>query len=413
VADLVTFQVIEACRSCAGTELLPVLDLGEQPLANSFHAPDDPCPEVRYPLALVCCTGCSLVQLTGTVPPTRMFDDYHYFSSYSTTMVAEMAVLAKRVVHDLELSPTDLVVEVASNDGYLLKHYQHLGVPVLGIEPAANVAAVAVAAGVPTVVEYFGTVTARRVLATHGHATVLHANNVMAHVPEINDFVAGFAVLLAEHGVAYVESPYLGRFIADCSFDTTYHEHVFYYSLTALDRLVRRHGLVVSDVEQLAIHGGTLRCALRREGAPVSRAVTELLASEASDGIATAEYYRGFSDRVEALKAATLKLVVDLKADGATIAAYGAAAKGTVLLNHFGIGADLIDVVVDRNPHKQGLVMPGVGIPIADPAVLLQRMPTHVLLLVWNFADEVLEQQRAYRAAGGLFLIPIPEPRFV
>lgn len=408
-----TFTLITACRSCGAGDLAPVLDLGVQPLANSYRKPGDTSAEPRYPLALVCCTSCSLVQLTGTVPPQVMFDDYHYFSSYSTTMLEQMGILARRVTAALSLSGDDLVVEVASNDGYLLKHYIDLGVRVLGIEPARNVAEVAIQAGVPTLVEYFGEATARSVRTIHGPAKVMHANNVMAHVPDINDFVAGFAVLLADDGVAYLESPYLGSFLADCEFDTTYHEHVFYYSLTAIETLVRRHGLLVSDVERLAIHGGTLRCTVRRQGSAVSPAVTEMLVRERALGVSDPLLYSGFADRVESLKARTVSLLHELKSSGATIAAYGAAAKGAVLLNHFGIGADLVDFVVDRNPHKQGLLMPGVGIPIVDPAMLIERQPSHVLLLVWNFADEVLGQQQAYRDSGGTFIIPIPEPRLV
>jgi SAM-dependent methyltransferase len=390
-----------------------VLDLGDQPLANAYRHPGDDSPEPVYPLALFGCCECSLVQLTGTVPPVVMFDDYQYFSSYSSTMVEEMRVLAARTVVREGLENTDLVVEVASNDGYLLQHYQALGVPVLGIEPAKNVAAVAEAKGIPTVVRYFGAETAKALLDQHGPARVMHANNVMAHVPDINDFIAGFAVLLAEDGLAIVESPYLCQFVAQREFDTTYHEHVFYYSLSALDAAVRRHGLVVSDVEELPIHGGTLRCSLRRPGAMVAPHVDDLLAAEAALGVGSPGYYADLSARVEELKHDTVDLLGKLSAAGARIAAYGAAAKGTVLLNHFGIGRDLLEFVADRNPHKQGLLMPGTGIPVSDPSRLLEDMPTHVLLLVWNFAEEVLEQQAAYRAAGGKFIIPTPELRVV
>lgn len=408
-----TFSPVAECRSCGHDRFHPVLDLGDQPLANAFKRAENAWDEPRYPLALVCCAGCSLVQLTGTVPPRLMFDNYHYFSSYSETMVEEMRKLATRTATELSLGVEDLIVEVASNDGYLLQHYVHLGIPVLGIEPAANVADVAVANGVPTLVEYFGTGLAERVRGDRGPASVMHANNVMAHVPDINDFVAGFAILLAEDGVAIVESPYLGRFIEDCEFDTTYHEHVFYYSLTALDRLVRPHGLVVSDVEHLAIHGGTLRCFIRRSGTPVNRKVPELLAEEAALGVSGAQYYADFADRVAALEQSLTGLLLGLKSEGASIVGYGAAAKGTVLLNHFGIGRQILDGVVDVNPHKQGLVMPGVHVPISAPELLLRDQPTHVLLLAWNFADEIMAQQAEYARRGGKFIIPVPEPKVV
>lgn len=394
--------------------MLPVLDLGEQPLANSYPAADYQGVEVRFPLSVVFCSTCSLVQLAGTVDPTAMFDDYAYFSSYSDTMVAAMASLARRLTEQFRLEAQDLVVEVASNDGYLLKHYQSLGIDVLGIEPAANVAAVARAAGVPTLGEYFSSAVASGLRSAGRSAAVIHANNVMAHVPEINDFVAGISQLLDSHGTLVVETPYLGRFISDTEFDTIYHEHVFYYSLTAIDLLLRRHGMRVVDVEQLPIHGGSLRIFARHEGgAVVQPSVTDLLADEAAQGVRTPDYYADFARRVAHVKETTLELLHREHAAGRRIAAYGAAAKGTVLLNHFGIDSSLVDYVVDRSPHKQGRRMPGVGIPVRDPKVLCDELPDLVLLLAWNFADEILEQQSDYRGLGGRFLLPIPEPRIV
>jgi SAM-dependent methyltransferase len=409
----VSFQTITACRSCGNEGLFDVLDLGEQPLANGFRRPDDTGTEQRYPLALVGCRSCSLVQLSGTVPPSLLFDEYHYFSSFSDTMVEEMRKLAARTTAEIGLDAASLVVEVASNDGYLLKHYQELGVGVLGIEPAQNVAAAAIEAGVPTLVEYFGEETANLVVRSRGQAAVIHANNVMAHVPNINDFVKGLKTALAPDGVCIVESPYLVDYIEKCEFDTTYHEHVFYYSLTALDALVRRHGLVVSDVEKLEIHGGTLRCSLRHDNSIVSSAVQETLSKEAKLGVGSPGYYAEFAARVSRIKRSLVDVLEELKQQGATIVGYGAAAKGTVLLNHFGIDRRLLDYVVDRSPHKQGLLVPGVELPILDPEQLLNDNPSHVLLLAWNFADEVLAQQSAFRKRGGHFIIPIPELRIV
>jgi SAM-dependent methyltransferase len=407
------FTPIHACRSCGTSSLLPVLDLGRQPLANALRVPGDKQIEATFPLATVVCPSCSLVQLTGTVTPEVMFDRYHYFSSYSTTMVAEMGALAERLTRDRGLGDHSMVVEVASNDGYLLAHYRDLGVPVLGIEPAANVAEVAIAAGIPTRVEYFGLSTAAALVAEGVRAGVLHANNVMAHVPEINDFMAGISMVLADGGVAVIETPYLVDLVDSVEFDTIYHEHVFYHSVTAVDVLARRHGLVVADVEHLAIHGGSLRLFLQRTGDPVSPAVADALAAEQSLGVTDAAYYAGFAERVADLKHRLRSHVTELVAGGGRVAAYGAAAKGAVLLNHFGIGADLIDFVVDRNPHKQGLEMPGVAIPISPPERLLVDQPDEVVLLTWNFATEIIEQQVEYLSRGGAFVIPIPELKVV
>ncbi len=403
-----TFAPITSCRSCGSEDLAPVLDLGSQPLANDYRSPDDDAPEHRYPLALVRCRDCSLVQLTGTVPPQLMFDNYHYFSSYSTTMVESMRTLATRLRDERGLGGDDLVVEIASNDGYLLKHYVDLGIPVLGVEPARNVAAVAVENGVPTISEYFSSDLASQFAETDRMASVMHANNVMAHVPDINNFVAGIATVLRKDGVAVVETPYLVRFVEDREFDTIYHEHVFYYSLTAVRALVERHGLVVADVEQLPIHGGSLRLFLAHEGSGVSPRVPELLDDEEARGVTTDAYYADFADRVAELKGEVTALVARLRAEGASVAAYGAAAKGTVLLNHFGLDHTQIDFVADRSVHKQGRLMPGLGIPIVAAEELQQRRPDYTLLLAWNFADEIIGQQAAYREAGGKFIVPVP-----
>ena len=246
-------------------------------------------------------------------------------------------------------------------------------------------------------------------LANSGRAaSVIHANNVMAHVPEINDFVAGISAVLRPEGVAVVETPYLVRFVDDREFDTIYHEHVFYYSLTALSSLVERHGLTVADVEQIPLHGGSLRLFIQHTGNPSSERVKLLLAAEREHGVTTDEYYSDFAQRVEELKTEVTDLILRLRAEGASVAAYGAAAKGTVLLNHFGLNHDTIDFVVDRSVHKRGLVMPGVGIPILAAEELERRRPDYTLLLAWNFADEILEQQQNYRAAGGRFIVPVP-----
>jgi len=403
-----TFDLIQRCRSCGSSDLAPVLDLGMQPLANAYREPEDESDEARYPLALLRCRTCSLVQLTGTIPPKLMFDTYSYFSSNSSTMVDSMRVLAKRLTAERELTADDLVVEIASNDGYLLQHYLELGIPVLGIEPAQNVAAVAEDSGVPTLAEYFTRSLGVELAGSGRAASVIHANNVMAHVPDINDFVAGISAALRPDGVAVVETPYLVRFVDDREFDTTYHEHVFYYSLTAVSSLMERHGLRVADVEQIQMHGGSLRLFIQHVTYTSSERVKTLLESERERGVGTDEYYFDFAKRVEELKTEVTALIRRLRAEGATIAAYGAAAKGTVLLNHFGLDHDTIDFVVDRSVHKQGLVMPGVGIPILAAEELERRRPDYTLLLAWNFADEIIDQQQSYRTAGGMFIVPVP-----
>jgi SAM-dependent methyltransferase len=403
-----TFGVVKRCRSCAFNDLAPVLDLGVQPLANAYRNPSDTSREASYPLALIRCCACSLVQLTGTIPPKTLFDTYSYFSSNSSTMVDSMRVLAKRLTTERALTAEDLVVEIASNDGYLLQHYVELGIPVLGIEPAQNVAAVARENGVPTVTKYFTRRLGSELAASGRGASVIHANNVIAHVPEINDFVAGISAGLRPDGVAVVETPYLVRIVDDREFDTVYHEHVFYYSLTAISSLVERHGLTVADVEKIPLHGGSLRLFIQHSGYPCSERVKLVLASERERGVAADEYYSDFAKRVDELKTEVTGLILRLRAEGASVAAYGAAAKGTVLLNHFGLNHETIDFVVDRSVHKQGLVMPGVGIPILAADELERRRPDYTLLLAWNFADEILEQQHDYRAAGGTFIVPVP-----
>lgn len=408
-----TFKPAVACRSCAGTALTPVVDLGTQPLANAYRRPADTRPEPRYPLGLLLCDRCALVQLTGSVDPRVMFDDYPYFSSYSATMVAAMRELAGRVSAERALGPGDLVVDIGSNDGYLLRHYRELGVRVLGIDPARNITTTAVEAGIPTLVAYFGTAAATEARTAHGPAEVIHANNVMAHVPDVNDFTAGLARLLADDGVILVESPYVVDLVTGCEFDTIYHEHVFYYSMTSMTTLLRRHGLTVTGVEHLPIHGGTLRYTIRRAAADGSPAVRRLLDREAAAGIARPAYYRALEDQVGRIRPRLLALLTDMRARGARIAAYGAAAKGTVLLNHFGITTGLIDAVIDRNPHKQGRLMPGARIPIVGPDYLAAARPTHLLVLVWNLLDEVARQQADYLRDGGRFILPLPEPRIV
>lgn len=404
------------CRSCGSGRLAPVLSLGETPLANSLVPADGPGgAERRYPLDLVFCPSCSLVQITETVPPEELFRDYLYFSSFSDTMLSHARDLVGKLVERRGLGGDSLAMEVASNDGYLLQYYKQRGIPVLGIEPARNVAEVAVRErGIPTVTEFFGRELAAELAASGRRADVLHANNVLAHVADLNGFVSGIRTVLRDEGAAIVEVPYLGEMIPHLEFDTIYHEHLCYFSLTALERLFRRHGLVVADVDQLPLHGGSLLLTVSPDvkKVDVSPRVPALLRREAEAGMTAEPYYADFAPRVAAWREAFRSLLRDLKARGQRIAAYGAAAKGSTLLNYAGVGTETIDFVVDRSTHKQGRRMPGIHLPIRAPQALLEARPDVVVLLTWNFKDEILAQQAEYRRGGGRFLVPIPEPRF-
>jgi SAM-dependent methyltransferase len=404
------------CRSCGGSTLDPILSLGTTPLANALLTEADlGKPEAKFPLDLVFCPACTLVQITEEVPPETMFSDYLYFSSFSDTMLKHAEAIATRLVTDKKLGKDSLVLEVASNDGYLLQFYAKAGVPVLGVEPAKNIAKVAEEKGIRTLVTFFGSEVAGELASRGERADVIHANNVLAHVPDLNGVVAGFATVLKDDGIAVIEAPYVKDFVEHCEFDTIYHEHLCYFSLTALDRLMARHGLVVHDVERLEIHGGSLRVFASKKGSPHARTkrVTALLEEESRVGIDKLAFYADFAERVNLLKKELVSLLADLKEKGARIAAYGAAAKGATLLNFFGIDRRTIEFVVDRSTYKQGRYMPGAHVKIHPPSVLMEKQPDFCLLLAWNFADEILEQQKAFRASGGKFIVPIPKVRIV
>jgi SAM-dependent methyltransferase len=405
---------MHTCRSCGETGLDPILDLGTTPLADRLLREDQlKEPEPAFPLEVVFCPRCALVQIRETVDPEILFAaDYPYFSSFSTYLLEHSRRNAEELIRMRGLGPTSFVVELASNDGYLLRNYLAAGIPVLGIDPVAGVARAAEKAGVPTMVEFFTRDLAGRIAAKGQRADVLHANNVLAHVADTNGFVAGIHTLLKENGVAVIEAPYVRDLVDHCEFDTIYHEHLCYFSVTAVDHLLRRHGLYLNEVRRLPIHGGSLRLYVERKE-KVNESVSTLLAEENRLGLDRADYYLGFSARVEELKRSLLTLLGDLKAQGKRIAAYGAAAKGSTLINFVGIGSELVDFVVDRNIHKQGLFMPGKRIPIFAPERILQEKPDYVLLLPWNLESEILRQESAYREAGGHFIIPVPTPRIV
>ena len=402
-----------ACRSCGATQLEPVLSLGRTPLANALLREEDLSrPEPTFPLELVFCPACALVQITETVPPEQLFGHYLYLSSFSDTMVKHSEELAHRLIRERGLDSRSLVVEVASNDGYLLQSYKQAGVPVLGIEPAANVAKVAEDAGIPTLVRFFGRELGQELRDSGRRADVIHANNVLAHVADLNGFVAGLALTLKDSGVAVIEAPHVKPMIERLEFDTIYHEHLCYYSLTALEPLFKRHGLEIVDVYEIPLHGGSLQVHAALSGRPSER-VCRLLEEEGRAGVGGREFYRDFGDKVRNLKKELVAFLGDLKSSGSRIAAYGASAKGATLLNYCGIGRETIEFVADRSTVKQGLYTPGTHLLVRSPEALLEDRPDHVLLLTWNFADEILEQQAAYREQGGKFVIPVPEPVIV
>ena len=400
------------CRACGAPLNLSLADLGSTPLANSYVDPAQADrPDAAYPLHARVCTSCFLVQVEDAVPPDAIFSDYAYFSSYSTSWVAHAKTFCEAARDRLRLGADSLVVEVASNDGYLLQHMVAMGVPVLGVEPAANVAAVAREKGVRTEVAFFGRETAERLAAEHGRADLTVANNVLAHMPDINDFVAGFAAMLKPAGVASFEFPHLLRLMQEVQFDTIYHEHFSYLSLLAVERIFAAQGLRVFDVEQLLTHGGSLRVWACLADAPHADGpgLGTVRRLEEQAGLAQPAAYAGFQPKVEQIRTDLRAFLDWAKGRGATVAAYGAAAKGNTLLNFAGIGAGDIAFVVDANPHKQGKLLPGSRIPILAPDALRDRKPDYVLILPWNLKAEIMAAASFIGEWGGRFVTAIPK----
>ncbi len=402
------------CRSCGGEDLSVFLSLGDLPLSDGLLTADDLArKERRYPLDVAFCQDCTLVQILETVPPERLFDaDYPYFSSFTDALLKHSAANVAAHVAQRRLDAASLVVELASNDGYLLQYYRARGIPVLGIDPAPGPVAAARARGIETLQAFFGRELAAQLAAEGRRADVIHANNVLAHVADTNGFVAGIGTLLKDEGVAVIEAPYVKELIDHGEFDTIYHEHLCYFSVTALVRLFQRHGLSLNRVEPLRIHGGSLRLSVgkRREA---DRSVAEHLEAERRAGLDRLDYYAGFSARVGRIRTGLVTLLARLKRDGARIAGYGAAAKGTILLNFAGVDGEMLEFVADRNVHKQGRYVPGVRLPIVSPARILEEQPDYLLILPWNFKEEIMDQQAEFRRRGGRFIVPVPEPVIV
>lgn len=398
------------CRSCGSPDVHTFLDLGIMPLADRLLTAEQLArEEPAYPLVAAFCKSCSLVQITETVPPEILFcNDYPYFSSVIQSLLRHSRENVLELIKRYCLDSTHLVIELASNDGYLLKNYVEMGIPCLGIDPAEGPAQAAIEAGVPTINTFFTADLAKRLAADGKKADIIHANNVLAHVADTNGFVQGIVFLLKTGGTAVLEVPYVKKLIDNLEFDTIYHQHLCYFSVTALDNLFRRHGLFLNDIKPLAIHGGSLRLYVQLHE-DVQQSVRHYLALEKESGLDTLAYYRNFASRVKELKEELLSLFLRLKNQGKTIAGYGAAAKGCTLINYIGLDKELMPWIVDINQYKQGKYMTGKHQPIFHPDKLKEELPDYTLILPWNFKEEILSQQEEYRQKGGQFIIPIPE----
>jgi C-methyltransferase C-terminal domain/Putative zinc binding domain/Methyltransferase domain len=401
------------CRFCDLPLRCTFVDLGMSPLCESYITRSQLNQmEPFYPLHVYVCGACFLVQLESYVSASHIFSDYAYFSSYSDSWVEHARKYADQMVQRFRLGPRHLVVEIASNDGYLLKHFVAKSIPCLGVEPAGNVAEVAIRSGVPTLVEFFGVDSARSMVAQGQGADLLLGNNVLAQVPDLNDFVAGFKILLKPAGVVTLEFPHLMRLIEENQFDTIYHEHFSYFSFTTVEKLLSAHGLSVFDVEQIATHGGSLRIYACHAGDitnPIADRVGSLLAREEKAGIKKLDYYSGFTEKVKETKRGLLTFLIKAKREGKSVVGYGAPGKGNTLLNYCGIRSDYLDFTVDRSPHKQGKFLPGTHIAILHPDRIKETRPDYVLVLPWNLKAEIMEQMAHIRQWGGKFVVPIPE----
>ena len=403
-----------ACRFC-GSELHQIfVDLGMSPLANSYLTMADlQKMEPHYPLCIYICDRCYLAQLPVFETPEGIFTDYAYFSSYSDSWLRHAKAYTDLMIERFGYNQSNFVIELASNDGYLLQYFKEKSIPVLGIEPAKNVALAANEAGIPTLVKFFGTDTARELASENKYADLIVGNNVLAHVPGLNDFVNGMKIVLKKQGVITMEFPHLKRLVAENQFDTMYHEHFSYFSFTTVEKVFASHGLTLFDVEELPTHGGSLRIYARHsndETKPVGKRVAELKSREDAAGMTKMEYYLSFGEKVKETKRKILEFLIKAKAEGKSIAGYGAPAKGNTLLNYCGVRTDFIDYTLDRSPHKQGQYLPGTHIPIYHPDKVREDKPDYLVILPWNLKEEIMEQMSYIREWGGKFVTLIPEP---
>jgi hypothetical protein len=409
----VRLQHASMCRLCGHSLSHSFLDLGMSPPCQAHIEPQQlDRMEAFYPLHALVCEKCLLVQLGEYVAPDSIFTEYAYFSSYSDSWVEHARRYTEAMRESFGIGAKSRVMEIASNDGYLLQHFVKVGVPVLGIEPAANVAREAVKKGIPTTVKFFGMQTAREIVAEFGKADLLLGNNVLAHVPKLNDFVAGMQIALKEGGVITMEFPHLMRLVAENQFDTIYHEHFSYFSFTTAENLFAAHGITLFDVEELPTHGGSLRIYGRHvddASKPVGKRVNDLKRREAEAGMLTLAYYDTFGGQVRETKRKVLAFLIGAKRAGKLIAGYGAPGKGNTLLNYCGIRTDFIDYTVDRNPYKQGKYTPGTHIPILAPERIRETKPDYIFILPWNLKDEIMKQLTYVREWGGKFVVPIPD----
>jgi hypothetical protein len=400
------------CRLCQAALTTTFVDLGMSPLCESYLTAEQiDQMEPYYPLHVRVCDSCFLVQLQEYVKPEHIFTEYAYFSSYSTFWVEQARQFCEMITSRLGLNSNSQVFEIASNDGYLLQHFLPLGIPVTGIEPAENIAKVARQKNIPTLVEFFGSQLAQRLRSKGRQADLIIGNNVLAQVPDLNDFTAGIALLLAPRGVATLEFPHLERLIEENQFDTIYHEHFSYFSLITIDRLARKHGLTLIDVEQIPTHGGSLRVYLSHAEAArqISPRVGNLLDHERAIGFETVESYTRFSKKVHQTKRQLVSFLVKCKEQGARLCGYGAPGKGNTLLNYCGIGTDFLDFTVDRNPYKHGRFTPGMHIPIYPVSAIDEARPDYLLILPWNLKSEIIAQMRHVSSWGCKFVVPIPD----